>query len=154
MKPADIFKIKGRVQNYAWGGKNFIADLLDIHHRDQPIAEYWMGAHTKAPAIVESTSQALDELIASSPQEMLGKAVANKFGELPYLFKVLDVEDVLSIQVHPTKSEAETGFEKENKLGIPLSAANRNYKDKNHKPEVMVALSEFWLLHGFEEHSL
>ena len=38
---------------------------------------------------------------------------------------------------------------KKKQMGIALNASNRNYKDKNHKPEVMVALSEFWLLHGF-----
>lgn len=73
-----------------------------------------------------------------------------RFGELPYLFKVLDVKDMLSIQVHPTKESAEIGFAEENKAGIPINAPHRNYKDQNHKPEVMVALSEFWLLHGFK----
>src|SRR5205823_417250 len=47
------------------------------------------------------------------------------------------------------KEEAIKGFEREEAAGIPIDAATRNYKDKNHKPEVMVALSEFWLLHGF-----
>jgi len=59
------------------------------------------------------------------------------------------VNDMLPIQVHPTKAEAEKGFAKENELGIPITASHRNYKDNNHKPEIMVALSEFWLLHGF-----
>ncbi|MBX3256742.1 MAG: mannose-6-phosphate isomerase, class I, partial [Chitinophagaceae bacterium] len=59
-----------------------------------------------------------------------------------------------SIQVHPTKEEAEKGFARENEAGIPLNASNRNYKDDNHKPEVMVALSEFWLLHGFKKKEL
>jgi mannose-6-phosphate isomerase len=57
---------------------------------------------------------------------------------------------MLSIQVHPTKEEARKGFEREEAAGIPINAPNRNYKDKNHKPEVMVALGEFWLLHGFK----
>jgi mannose-6-phosphate isomerase len=71
------------------------------------------------------------------------------FGSLPYLYKILDVASMLSIQVHPTKVNAVIGYEKEEAAGIPIDAANRNYKDKNHKPEVMVALSDFWLLHGF-----
>jgi mannose-6-phosphate isomerase len=62
---------------------------------------------------------------------------------------VLDVNKMLSIQVHPTKKAAEIGFDLENERGIALTAKNRNYKDRNHKPEVMVALSDFWLLHGF-----
>ncbi|MFX8573915.1 type I phosphomannose isomerase catalytic subunit, partial [Acinetobacter baumannii] len=76
--------------------------------------------------------------------------VYKEFGELPYLFKILDVNDMLSIQVHPTKEEAKKGFDAEEAAGIPINAPHRNYKDKNHKPEVMVALSEFWLLHGFK----
>jgi mannose-6-phosphate isomerase len=56
---------------------------------------------------------------------------------------------MLSIQVHPSKENAVIGFALEEKLGIAVNAPNRNYKDQNHKPEVMVALSDFWLLHGF-----
>ncbi|MCE3282519.1 MAG: mannose-6-phosphate isomerase, partial [Chitinophagaceae bacterium] len=68
-----------------------------------------------------------------------------------YLFKVLDVREMLSIQVHPDKEEALNGFAHEESMGIELNAPNRNYKDGNHKPEVMVALSDFWLLHGFKQ---
>jgi mannose-6-phosphate isomerase len=81
---------------------------------------------------------------------LLGDKVQHEFGHLPYLLKVLDVQKMLSIQVHPTKEAAAVAFANENALGIPLDAANRNYKDANHKPELMVALSDFWLLHGFK----
>jgi mannose-6-phosphate isomerase len=73
----------------------------------------------------------------------LGEQVYERFGELPYLLKVLDVREMLSIQVHPTKEEAQKGFEREEAAGIAIDAPNRNYKDKNHKPEVMIALGEF-----------
>ncbi|MBK6936093.1 MAG: hypothetical protein IPH18_03835 [Chitinophagaceae bacterium] len=73
-----------------------------------------------------------------------------KTAPLPYLFKVLDVKDMLSIQVHPSKNEAEIEFARENAEDIPLDSPLRNYKDDNHKPELMVALSDFWLLHGFK----
>ncbi|MEI9808695.1 MAG: type I phosphomannose isomerase catalytic subunit [Bacteroidota bacterium] len=69
---------------------------------------------------------------------------------LPYLFKVLDVKDMLSIQVHPSRSSAEKEFARENREGIPLDSPKRSYKDANHKPELMVALGDFWLLHGFK----
>ncbi len=149
-----IFKIKGVVQNYAWGGKEFIPNLVGFKNDDnKPCAEYWMGAHQSAPSILQlnGTSISLYKLIQSDLTEMLTQPVANKFGELPYLFKVLDVNDMLSIQVHPTKEEAEIGFDREEAEGIPIMAPNRNYKDRNHKPEVMVALSDFWLLHGFKK---
>jgi mannose-6-phosphate isomerase len=90
-------------------------------------------------------------LIQQEPLQHLGEAVYQKFGELPYLLKVLDVNEMLSIQVHPSKEEARKGFETEEAAGVPINAAHRNYKDKNHKPEVLVALSEFWLLHGFKK---
>ena len=149
-----VSKLEGVVQHYDWGGTSFIPRLI---HRpnpeNQPFAELWMGAHPKAPGVVRSGEHTfqLDELIAKAPEEILGAQTAATFGgRLPYLFKVLDVKKMLSIQVHPTKKEAEKGFEKENDLGIPLTARHRNYRDDNHKPEIMVALSDFWLLHGFK----
>ena len=146
-----IFQLKGKVQNYAWGGNDFIPNLLGLESDGQPYAEYWLGAHANAPAIVVTKNGpvALDKFLADNPKQFLGNEIYNEYGRLPYLFKVLDVHDMLSIQVHPSKSEAEKGFKKENNLKIPLTAANRNYKDDNHKPEIMVALNDFWLLHGF-----
>ncbi len=149
-----LYKLKGKVQHYAWGGFTFIPELLHIPNTEnKPCAEYWMGAHPSASSVLltENGEVNLNELIKSNPVETITAAVNNKFGELPYLFKLLDVHDMLSIQVHPTKTEAVKGFEAEEAAGIPINASNRNYKDKNHKPEVMVALSdEFWLLHGFK----
>ncbi|MFY9464807.1 MAG: mannose-6-phosphate isomerase, class I [Sediminibacterium sp.] len=148
-----IFKIKGVVQHYAWGGHSYIPALIGDHNEaNKPCAEYWMGAHPSAPSVLHINGEpvSLDQLFKADPAGNLSQAVADRFGELPYLFKVLDVHDMLSIQVHPTKEEAEKGFDRENAAGIPLNAPHRNYKDRNHKPEVMVALSDFWLLHGFK----
>ena len=149
-----LYKLKGKVQHYAWGGFNFIPELLHFPNPDnKPCAEYWMGAHPSASSVLltENGEVNLNQLIKESPAETITTAVNDKFGELPYLFKLLDVHEMLSIQVHPTKSEAVKGFEAEEAAGVPINAPNRNYKDKNHKPEVMVALSEeFWLLHGFK----
>ena len=147
-----IFKLKGKVQHYAWGGYEFIPHWLGIPNTGhKPFAEYWMGAHPSASSdiVTPNGSLSLNELIKGFPEITIGNNVQQKFGELPYLFKILDVHEMLSIQVHPTKEEAIKGFEEEEAKGIPVGAATRNYKDKNHKPEVMVALSEFWLLHGF-----
>lgn len=149
-----IFKLKGVVQHYAWGGHSFIPELIGDHNdTNKPCAEYWMGAHPSAPATFHLNGElgTLDQLIKSNPAKTITEAVYNKFGELPYLFKVLDVHDMLSIQVHPTKEEAEKGFDKEEAAGISIHAPYRNYKDRNHKPEIMVALSDFWLLHGFKQ---
>ncbi len=145
-----IFQIKGVVQHYAWGGFSFLPQLLSQENQShEPWAEYWMGAHPKAPSIDLENGKNLKELIDANRIGTIGARVDTAFGELPYLFKVLDVNDMLSIQVHPSKEEAEKGFDAEEKAGIAISDVTRNYKDRNHKPEVMVALSEFWLLHGF-----
>jgi mannose-6-phosphate isomerase len=152
-----VFKLKGKVQHYAWGGHSYLPRLLSIPNpEDKPFAEYWMGAHDNAPSelVVESGSTTLtvplNGYIKEWPESTLGSYVAGRFGRLPYLLKILDVKDMLSIQVHPTKKNAELEFAAEDKKGVALNAPNRNYKDDNHKPELMLALSEFWLLHGFK----
>jgi mannose-6-phosphate isomerase len=146
-----VLPLNGVVQHYSWGGFDFIPMLLKLPNPDQkPFAEYWLGAHPNHPSRIKD--QTLTDLINNNPHAMLGRA-AKKFSSLPYLFKVLDVRQMLSIQVHPSKQSAEKGFDEENEKGIPVTASNRNYKDRNHKPELMVALSDFWLLHGFKNES-
>jgi mannose-6-phosphate isomerase len=145
--------LHGVVQHYDWGGHNFIPDLLGIENATrQPYAELWMGAHAKAPSLVQiaGAEKPLDQWIAGQPETILGPAVSLQFhNRLPYLFKILDVSKMLSIQAHPTLDQAQAGFSRENAEGIPLQASHRNYKDENHKPEIGVALTEFWMLHGF-----
>ena len=150
------FNLKGKVQHYAWGGFDYIPQLIGFDNAEhKPCAEYWMGAHPSASSIINDgeNSVSLNDYITNNTVEAINKQVFDRFGELPYLFKILDVKDMLSIQVHPTKKEAEKGFDLEEAAGIPITAPNRNYKDRNHKPEVMVALSEFWLLHGFKSET-
>ena len=133
-----IYQLKGVVKAYDWGGTQFIATLLDQENPGKnPLAEYWMGVHPQGMAKVGTLDDKWVELVELAPS-------------LPFLLKVLDVHDMLSIQVHPNKADAQVEFERENQLGISLTDPKRNYKDNNHKPELMVALSEFWLLHGFK----
>jgi len=137
------YKLHGVHRHYDWGGTQYIPQLMQLKNdQNKPFAEYWMGAHASAPAIIDT-----DQFGSITLDQLLQKD--KSIGNLPYLYKILDVASMLSIQVHPNKSDAAIGFEKEEKAGISLTASNRNYKDKNHKPEVMVALSDFWLLHGF-----
>jgi mannose-6-phosphate isomerase len=146
------YKLHGIHRHYEWGGQSFIPQLMHVDNAiGKPFAEYWMGAHPSAPAMVATAEGAktLDHMIQENKLEFLGASIADRFGSLPYLFKILDVKKMLSIQVHPSKENAEKGFLKEQLAGIPIDAPHRNYKDQNHKPEVMVALSDFWLLHGF-----
>ena len=148
-----IYRLTGQVQHYAWGGKNYIASLIGLNSaKEQPCAEWWLGAHPSAPSDIENVTgkQSLIEFLSQNPTA-LGQASRQQFGdELPYLLKILDVEKPLSIQLHPTKEQAEKGFEAENAKGVSLTDSTRIYKDRNHKPEMMIALSDFWLLHGFK----
>jgi len=148
-----IFKLKGVVQHYSWGGYDFIPELLGIDNIEvKPFAEYWLGAHDNHPAFIEDDNKIpLTDFIKADKVGILGISTSKKFTSLPYLLKVLDVRQMLSIQVHPSRQAAEISFEEENKKNIPVNAPHRNYKDANHKPESMVALSDFWLLHGFKK---
>lgn len=152
-KLPSLFPLQAYIQHYDWGGTEFIPRLLNIPNpQNLPYAEMWMGAHPRGPAKVLLDEEAipLSRLIARNPEACLGKNVARRFdNQLPFLFKVLDVHNMLSIQAHPSKRQAVLGYRQENERGIPLDAPNRLFKDANHKPEVMVALSDFWLLHGF-----
>jgi mannose-6-phosphate isomerase len=115
-----------------------------------------MGAHPKAPSQVlyNGLSKSLLEVIDENPEKILGKETAEKFsGRLPFLFKVLAATKPLSIQAHPNREQARNGFARENEQGIPLDAANRNYRDDNHKPEIICALTPFWALNGFRKVS-
>ncbi len=143
--------LRGGVQAYDWGGFDFIPALLGQPHPSaRPCAELWLGAHPGGASTcsLDGVAVPLPELIAHAPRETLGASPEVKTG-LPYLFKVLEARQMLSIQAHPTRSQAEAGYDREQALGVPLRAPNRNYKDRNHKPEVHVALTEFWMLHGF-----
>ena len=148
-----IALLENPVQNYAWGSRSFIPDLLgEVSPAADPMAELWMGTHPKAPSVVllQDERISLLELIRRRPIDILGESVAKRFSnDLPFLFKVLAAAEPLSIQAHPNRDQAREGFANENLQKIPLNAFNRNYKDQNHKPEIICALEPFWALKGF-----
>jgi mannose-6-phosphate isomerase len=127
----DVFRIKGAIQNYAWGGKEFIPKLMNmLNVDDQPFAEVWLGAHQRSSAKMnlDGKEVSLNFFLENNPQA-LGDRVINNFGNrLPYLFKVLDVKQMLSIQTHPTKKAAENGFYAEEKKGIPIKMIITNQR--------------------------
>lgn len=149
-----LFPLLGGVQHYVWGGKDYLPQIVNLKKEaDKTYAEWWLGTHNALPSFVELNGEKipLHQLLHQQPQ-LLGEKSRRLFGDdLPFLLKILDVAAPLSIQLHPTKAQAEIGFAQENRAGIPLNASNRTYKDPNHKPEMMMALSDFWLLHGFKK---
>ncbi|NHB63645.1 mannose-6-phosphate isomerase [Photorhabdus sp. RW14-46] len=149
-----MLKMINQIQHYSWGSKTALMDIYGVENPDNlPMAELWMGAHPKSSSLVANPETgkpiALNELIASDPEKYLGKKVSDSFHRLPFLFKVLCAAQPLSIQVHPDKKSAEEGFTKENIAGIPLDSPERNYKDDNHKPELVYALTPFRAMNGF-----
>ena len=148
-------KLINSIQNYAWGSKTALTALYGISNPDnKPMAELWMGAHPKSSSQIKDASgqlRSLRDVIDADKATLLGDKVAGRFGELPFLFKVLCADNPLSIQVHPNKKASELGFAKENAAGIPLDAAERNYKDPNHKPELVFALTPFLAINAFRE---
>ncbi len=144
--------LKNPVQYYPWGSKTAIPELLGTAPDGKPQAELWMGDHPKAPSLaaVEGVWIPLPRIIAADPAGILGKPVVSAFGHrLPFLFKVLAAARPLSIQAHPDKRRAREGFARETALGIPLDAPRRSYRDGNHKPECICAVTPFTALNGF-----
>jgi len=153
----NILRMVNPVQAYAWGSKTFIQELLGTNDaKDKPQAELWMGAHPKSPSQILNGDILvnLDYIIAENPGNLLGSRIAHEYhNQLPFLLKVLAAEQPLSIQAHPDKKQAEEGFAKESKLGILIEAPERNYKDANHKPELLVALTPFTAFCGFRDYN-
>lgn len=136
------------VQKYAWGVRGASSSVAQLAKaakpelevtEDQPFAELWMGTHPSGPAVIKGTGEILGDYISKHP-DVLGSPVIQKFGKsLPYLFKVLSVNQALSIQAHPNKSHAEQLHKDRPDV----------YKDPNHKPEMTIALTPFQALCGF-----
>ncbi|AWB84970.1 mannose-6-phosphate isomerase, class I [Corynebacterium liangguodongii] len=124
------------MHNYAWGDREAIADLQGREPTGAPEAELWFGAHPSAPAL--TSEGPLDEVYARESA-----------APLPFMVKLLAAAKPLSLQAHPSRSQARAGFARENAAGIARDAAHRNYKDANHKPEILIALTPFRAMAGF-----
>ncbi|MFC1438403.1 mannose-6-phosphate isomerase, class I [Streptacidiphilus sp. N1-10] len=138
-------RLSNTIRPYAWGSRTALPALLGTPATGEPQAELWMGAHPGAPSTVarERGPQTLDAVIAADPEGELGSAVVERFGPtLPFLFKVLAAGEPLSLQVHPDLEQAKAGFADEERRGVPIDAPYRNYKDANHKPELICALDD------------
>ena len=150
--PAErLYLLDTAVQRYAWGSPTVIPELIGVPASGEPVAELWVGAHPGAPSTIAGSEpvRTLAELIRTDPEAFLGPGVDAQFGQLPYLLKVLAVERPLSLQAHPSMAQAEAGFAAEAAVGLAADAPGRNYKDANHKPEQVCALTRFEGLCGF-----
>ncbi|MEL5959123.1 mannose-6-phosphate isomerase, class I [Streptomyces sp. CLV115] len=163
-------RLSNTVRPYAWGSTTAIPELLGIAPTGEPQAEMWMGAHPGAPSLLtritsstpstntgpahtpgdHTPEQPLTDVIAADPERELGRATVEKFGpRLPFLLKLLAAGAPLSLQVHPDLAQAERGYADEKRRSVPIDAPHRTYKDANHKPELICALTPFAGLCGF-----
>ena len=152
-----VVPILPKVQNYDWGSRRAIPELLGHHESSEPVAELWFGTHPSGPSIVahDASGTSLADLIAADPLDTLGAEAIHRFGpRLPFLLKVLAADKPLSLQVHPSADQARAGFADELGRCVPAEAPFRNYRDENHKPELLCALTEFCALAGFRPAEL
>ncbi|WP_327251138.1 mannose-6-phosphate isomerase, class I [Streptomyces sp. NBC_01244] len=141
-------RLDNTVRPYPWGSTTAIPELLGTAPTGEPQAEMWMGAHPGAPS--RTARGPLNELIDAAPVRELGAAAVDTFGpRLPFLLKLLAAGAPLSLQVHPDLAQARAGFAAEEAGGIPIDSPHRTYKDANHKPELICALTPFTGLCGF-----
>ncbi|MFF2556205.1 mannose-6-phosphate isomerase, class I [Nocardia sp. NPDC058058] len=149
-----MHELAGALRSYAWGSRTALAQLCGRPVPSaHPEAELWFGAHPADPAQVRINghTRSLLDVVSADPQHELG-AVAGEFGgRLPFLLKILAAEEPLSLQAHPSLEQARQGFARENHTGVPIDSPMRNYRDENHKPELVVALERFEALAGFRE---
>ncbi|NKY10638.1 mannose-6-phosphate isomerase, class I [Cellulomonas hominis] len=145
-----MFSISTATLGYAWGSPTDIPDLLGVPATGDPVAEAWFGAHPAAPSRAGAGGTPLHDIVEADPERVLGADVVARFGtRLPYLLKVIAAQHALSLQVHPHVEAARAGFAREDAAGVALDAPHRNYRDRNHKPELVYALSQFEALCGF-----
>ncbi|WP_040781861.1 mannose-6-phosphate isomerase, class I [Nocardia pneumoniae] len=149
-----MHELVGALRSYAWGSRTALAQLCGRPVPSaHPEAELWFGAHPADPAYVRlgDRTTSLLELVAADPERELGAAAAEFGGKLPFLLKILAAEEPLSLQAHPSMAQAKAGFDQENRAKVPLDSPLRNYRDENHKPELVVALDRFEALAGFRD---
>ncbi|MDO4791975.1 MAG: mannose-6-phosphate isomerase, class I [Buchananella hordeovulneris] len=160
-QPSPLLALHGAVQHYSWGSPSAIPAFLGKAEDGKPYAEVWFGTHPRGATRVEAVrpedednsggaGRTLAAHILTTTRTSLGEAVQNQFGpRLPYLLKLIAPAGPLSLQVHPTRERAAQGYSEEELRGVPRTHPERSYHDRNHKPEMLLALEHFEALAGF-----
>ena len=151
-------RLSGAVKNYDWGSPNAIPEFLNVPQTVNPSESCGLAAMLAAQpscsaddgSALTTSPTTLDQLVASDPVGVMGADIVARFGDqLPYLFKVIAPNQPLSLQVHPDIERARIRFDDEDAAGIAIDAPNRNYKDRNHKPEMVLALTRYEAVEWF-----
>ncbi|MFV0425924.1 MAG: mannose-6-phosphate isomerase, class I [Beutenbergiaceae bacterium] len=144
-----IYRLTGVQRDYAWGSPTAIPQLLGQTPGDDPVAELWFGTHSSGSATVADGAP-LSDLVDAAPEALLGAETVHLHGpQLPYLLKLIAPAQPLSLQVHPNAAQARRGFDAEEAAGLALDSPARRYRDRNHKPELVYAVTRFEALCGF-----
>jgi mannose-6-phosphate isomerase len=144
-----MLRLTGAQKHYDWGSPTAIPTILGLVPDGEPVAEYWLGTHPGGPATLGQDKTPLDRWLRLNPGVIGQEDNLNFDGRLPFLLKILAADAPLSLQAHPNMTQAQEGFASENEAGIPVDAPERNFRDPYHKPEIIVALTEFEALSGF-----
>lgn len=147
-------KLNCSVQKYGWGRRGVQSkvavykkandDTFQIDE-NEAYAELWMGTHPNGPSTLDGSNVSLSDYLKTKQDEAIGSKISAHFyapenetklgyGDLPFLFKVLSINQALSIQAHPNKTLAKVLRQKDPK----------NYPDANHKPEMLIAISDIF----------
>ena len=139
-----LLRIEPFVQHYDWGSYDLLPNFLGSTPTGEPMAEAWFGTHPSGPSPVEG-GRSLSEVTAEDQPGWFGPNTH----DLSYLLKVLAIARPLSLQMHPTLADARIGFDEENRRGVPITDGARVFRDPNHKPELICALTTVDALCGF-----
>lgn len=130
-----MIRLVGAPQHYAWGSESAIPRALGLTPDGRPWAEVWWGTHPAGRTLAEHAG-------ASQP-------LVDLAGHLPFLVKLIAAEHPLSLQAHPSADQAAAGYAHEERLGVPITAPHRTYRDPYAKPELVIAVTPFRALCGF-----
>lgn len=150
-----MLRLAPAVMTYPWGSATAIPEFCGTPSSDTTLAEAWFGAHPSGPTMAldagrDGEAMLLREVIATDPVGTLGGDVVERLGPtLPFLVKLIAPDSPLSLQVHPNAAQAALGYVREERTGIPVDSPTRTYRDPNHKPELLYALTTFEALSGF-----
>lgn len=130
-----MIRLVGAPQHYAWGSESAIPHALGLDPDGRPWAEVWWGTHPGGRTLAETNGTA--------------EPLVDLAGHLPFLVKLIAAEHPLSLQAHPSALQAAAGYAREERMGVPISAPHRTYRDPYAKPELIIAVTPFRALCGF-----
>ena len=150
-------QLDNAVRPYAWGSRTVIAELLgEPVPSPHPQAEMWLGAHPADPSTPGATGRQ-PALAAGGHGRRARTSCSARSApgagttRCRSCSRCWPPTSRCRCRRTPAWSRPRAGFAREEAAGLPRDAADRNYRDANHKPELICALTEFHALVGFRE---